>query len=178
MSYALVPYLIDLKKLTETAGGKDKSLIDAVIQAHLKAFEESASGDAKSLRDALTELVMGNQLDSDHGHVYGYALEKLCRHLGKQLDVQYWDATRTAALEDTGVGRLLEESGSPVPLPRICDFPSIGHIPEAKIETVLQDMRERLRNCDDADLRDLLKEFADWLDEALKQKKALILFYY
>jgi hypothetical protein len=178
MSYALVPYLIDLKKLTAAAGSKDKRLVDAVVKAHLKAFEESGSGGEKSLRDALTELVMGDELDSDYGHVYGYALEKVCRHLGKRLDVQYWDATRTDALEDTGVERLLEESGSPVPLPRIFDFPSIGHIPADKIKATLKDMRERLDDCGDADLRDLLKEFVSWLEDALSQKKALMLFYY
>src|SRR5690349_10292438 len=154
MSYVLQPYVIDLQALTSAIGSKDQSLLQSMIESDPEAFEEVLGGREIQPEQALSDLVMGVALDRKQGNAYGNALEKLCAHLGSGLPLKHWDAVRDAALTATGVGKILDESGPPVRLPMVDDFPVIGHIPVEKIETTMKEMRLRLQNCRDDSLAD------------------------
>jgi hypothetical protein len=178
MSYSLIPYAIELKHLRASVGSKKKALVEAVIKGHPKRFKEEASSGEVSLRDALTHLVMGESQDDDSGHVYGYALEELCRHLGTELKVDLWCGVRWEAMEILLLEKLLKESGSPVELPFIPDFPAIGHIAASDVARTLKEVQERKAGTTDTDLRDLLSEFQGWLKMARTGGKDLVLFSY
>jgi len=178
MSYVLQSYVIDLQVLTSAIGSKDQALLRSVIESDPDAFEEVLGGREIQPQQALSELVMDLALDPEQGHAYGNALEKLCAHLGSGLPVKYWDAVRDAALSATGVDKILEESGPPVKLPRVDDFPIIGHIPAEKMVVTMKEMRLRLQNCRDDGVTDLLEEFIEWLEQAETEKKGLVLVYH
>lgn len=177
MSYVVSPYLIDLTKLRTAIGSANAFLVDDVAEDNPDDFD-TGSNDEISLRQALTHLVFGNRLDERMAHRYGYALERLCRHLGTRLDSGLWDAVRWRTLEATGLDRIFEESGSPVPLPRIPDFPGIGYISVEQLSAALREAENQQRDSGDADLRDLLTEFKSWLEEAAQRRRSLVLFYY
>jgi len=178
MSYVLQPYIIDLKALTSAIGSKDQVLLQSVIESDPEAFEEVLGGREIQPLQALGDLVMGAPCNPEQGHAYGQALERLCAHLGSGLPLRHWDAVRDAALSATGVDKILEESGPPVKLPRVDDFPIIGHIPAEKVVMTMKEMRLRLQNCRDDGVTDLLEEFIEWLDQAEAEKKGLVLIYH
>jgi hypothetical protein len=170
--------------------------------------EDDGDDEEISLGRALRDLVMGNPPVEESAHQYGYALEQLCDHLGKRLDGEdVWEGIRWEVLEATGMEEIMERK-PPVPLPKTDDFPAIGHLTAAEIAemtarlsqgpltTAAPSGRKRkptprawLTNrilraithrqaLSDADLRELLDEFANWLREAAARKQGLVFFYY
>jgi hypothetical protein len=178
MSYSLIPYAVDLKKLRAAVGSKEQALVQAVIHGNAKLFKQQGEAGELSLREALEQLVMGSDLDGDWGHVYGYALEQLCRHLGTPLKVEGWIGVHWEIMEMFQLDQLLKDSGPPVELPFIADFPTIGHIRAKDLPRVLRDVQERKADATDADLRGLLGELEGWLKKARAGAKDLVLFYY
>ena len=175
MSYSLVPYQIDLAKLRDAVGGQDTQLIESIRAQDPERFDSDEY--ELSLGEALKQLVMGEELGTTATHQYGYALEKMADHLGQRLPFDLWCGVRWAAMEDSGVAPILE-SGPPVPLPKIPDFPGIGFLERDKIATMVTTMGEEGLTDDDEDLEELLKEFEEWLRAADRAKEDLLLFYY
>lgn len=175
MSYCLEPYMIDLSKLRAAIGSKDTKLIEAIRK---KAPERFDSDEYElTLGQALTQLVMGDKLGKKAPHQYGYALEKLAKHLGKWLPPDVWGGVRWAAMEDSGVARIME-GGSPVRLPRILDFPVIGFLERDQIASMVKKMGNEGLTHENKELEELLKEFETWLRKAAKAKLDLLFFYY
>ena len=184
MSYSLVPYFVDLDQLRRVVGSKDETLIAAVHASDPARFDDAGGenddgyGEELSLGAALSQLVMGEKLNKSHAHQYGYALERVCEHVGQRLTCNLWCGVRWAAMEDTGVDAILTRSGPPVKLPPIPDFPTIGYLDRQEVRAMVEQMGEEGLGHEDAELRELLKEFEGWLREAAGSGKDLILFYY
>ncbi len=211
MSYSLVPYLVDLNDLRRAIGSKDTELLEAVIQGDPDRFPpddlDESDGEVSGCR-ALRDLVMGTVPEAGSGHPYGYALERLCDHLGRRLDADMWESIHWEVLEDTGFEAVLSGSGSPVPLPPIDDFPTIGHLTPEQVQEIVRNMRggrlktaapdgrkprpslkswlvrrlmsriTRRGKLSDEDLRELLDEYEGWLRKAAATHQALVFFYY
>jgi hypothetical protein len=208
MSYSLIPYLIHLPALKLIPGSTDDALIASVIASRPEEFEDGGEDEGEiSLRAALTDLVMGKTLDPKSAHQYGYALEKLCDHIGERLDSDCWESIRWSLIEATGMERLLR-TGPPVQIPAIDSFPAIGHLDASEITQILDDLGDgHLKSAvpyapkykptissrilsfllsrlsgrpplTDEDLAEPLEEYEGWLREAAAKQKSLVFFYY
>jgi hypothetical protein len=151
---------------------------------------------------------MGEAPDSRSAHQYGYALERLCAHLGERLDADCWESIHWDVLEATGIEEILTRTGPPVPLPPIDNFPAIGHLKAADIASMVAKLGDgplktaapsgrkprrslrawllglllsrfsRREPLTDEDLRELLDAYAGWLRQAAARQKSLVFFYY
>lgn len=175
MSYSLVPYMVDLDKVRKAVGSGDADLVEQIRNSDPQRFGDD--GEDLSLGTALQQLVMGEPLIEEHGYQYGYALEQLVKHLGKELPLDLWCGVRWAAVADSGVEPILM-SGSPVPLPEIPDFPTIGHLPREMIISAVAKMGDEGLGHANPELLELLKEFETWMREAAREKLDIVLFYY
>ena len=175
MSYTLIAYMIDLPQLRSAVGGKDAALVRAVRKTNPAKFD--ADEDGLSLGDALEQLVMGREPGKKATHQYGYALEHLCRHLGKMVPVDLWSGVRWEAMEDSGVAEIMN-SGPPVKLPKIPDFPLIAFLDRTQVADRVKRMGAAGLTHEDEELQEMLGEFEGWLRAAAKGKKDLVFFYY
>ncbi|MGV3719289.1 MAG: DUF7691 family protein [Actinomycetota bacterium] len=210
MSYSLVPYLVDLEQLRQAVGGKNEALLAAVIAGNPDALQDAEPDDEElSLAQALRHLVMGEPLDAGSAHQYGYALMELCRHLGEELpERDLWESIHSNVLESTGADELLSRTGAPVPLPKIDDFPYIGHLEAAQISALVDRLgggrlisasptgrkpRRSFRSwligkllsritrrgpMTAEEVRECLDEYEGWLRAAAAKKKSLVFFYH
>jgi hypothetical protein len=175
VSYVLVPYLIDLAKLRSAVGSKDLALVEAIRKTDPEKFD--LRDDDLTLGDALSQLVMGEKLGRKATHQYGYALIRLCEHLGQRLDADEWSGVRLAALQDSGVAALMQ-SGPPVKLPKNPDVPLVGFLERAQVAEMVSKMGDEGLTHDDEDLQELLTEFEGWLRAAVKAKRDIVLFFH
>jgi hypothetical protein len=184
MSYALTPYLIDLEELRRAVGSRRQSLIAASLGGDPNelrdAWETEEDAEVEGLvsfDQAVRHLVMGEPLNQDCGSEYGYALERLCRHLGEVILPDAWGAVRWAAVTDSGLEDLLTKTGSPVPIPNT-DFPVIGHWTAAEVAAKVSELGGSHLTSDDDELQELLEEYEGWLRKAAAKGNAIVFFYY
>ena len=188
MSYTLEPFLVDLAEIRKAVGGGDAELISAVMEYHPEAFEmgvEDAQDEVEedeeeiSMSQALTELISGKLTSPDSAHQYGYALKELCDYLGEDVDRDMWCGVRWIAMEESGLDKIVEGSGSPVPLPdNPGTFPTIGYLTREKVRERVSQLGDDHLTADDDDMQELLDEYEEWLRAAAEQNKDIIFFYY
>jgi hypothetical protein len=193
MSYVLSGYILDIEKLKSIVGSKDASLVEAVMENSPEEFdldedeeddwdddddeENDEEDDEVSLATALRQLIMNEAKNPEEAHQYGYALREICAYCGEALDSDMWGGVRWAAVEDCGLEDLLTKTGTPVPLPPIESFPTIGHIRRENLNGYLQAAKERLQKTEDSDIEELLEEYINWLETAADKKQDIIFFY-
>lgn len=209
MSYNLVPFLVDLDQLRGAIGSKDTTLLAALQRANPDAFQYDEDDEGISLGQALKHLVMGERPDPASAHQYGYALMELCGHLGEEVaERDLWSSIRWEVLESTGADQLLSQTGPPVPLLPMDDFPVMGHLQAAEIAALVaklgngrvttaapsgrkprRSLRSRLigwlfsgltrrEPMTAEDVRECLEEYEGWLREAAAKHKSLVFFYH
>lgn len=210
MSYSLVPYLVDLEQLRRAIGCKSEALLAEVIAGNPDVLRDEESDDEElSLTQALRHLVMGEPPEAGSAHQYGYALMELCRHLGEELpERDLWESIHSDVLEATGADELLSRTGPPAPLPKIDNFPYIGHLEAAQIAALVDRLGEgrlisaapsgrkprrsfrswligkllsritRREPMTAEEVRECLDEYEGWLRQAAAKKKSLVFFYY
>lgn len=142
MSYSLSPYLIETETLRRLVGGGDEALLQSLLaESGLdEVDEESDDGEVPPGR-AFRQLVMGDRLDPDSAHQYGYALEQLCRCRGERLDRGgLWEGIHWDVLQATGVDQVLDGTEPPVALPAINSFPAIGYLSEDQVAATVTRM--------------------------------------
>ena len=83
MSYATAIYAVDLDQIRQAAGSANRKVIKQVKK---KTTIDAGDFDGIPIGQAIEELIRGQFTDADSGHMYGYALEGLCQHLGTRLD--------------------------------------------------------------------------------------------
>jgi hypothetical protein len=177
VSYTLTAFTVDLDGLRRVVGAGSAALLAAVVEYHPEAFaeEEDPEEEELPLRAALSELLQGKLSDPASAHQYGYALRELCDYLGEE--VGSWSDIRWWVIKRTGLDRVLESSGSPIPLPdNPGDFPVIGHIPRGQLPQRLEEARSRLATADE-DFTPLYLQLKGWLEDAAAAGRDLILFY-
>jgi hypothetical protein len=208
MSYTLVPYAIDLEELRGAVGSKDEALLASIREGWTEDVDEEEREEGKVTADrALNDLIMGTPRGEEAGYQYGYALERLCEHLGERLAADYWESITWRVLQGTGMGDLLHESGPPVPLPKIDDFPTTGHLTADRVRelaarlgekpptSVALSGKKKRRSFQewlvgkvlekitrrpmprDEDLVECMEEYAGWLREAAAKGKGIVFFY-
>jgi hypothetical protein len=182
MSYTLMAHLIDIPKLKKLVGSKDDLLLTA-IKEHSEEFdeedeEEDDDDDELTLLSALRQLIMGEMLDPNEAHQYGYAIVELCDYLGERLESDAWSGVRWEAIEQCGLESLLTKSGAPVDLPPNDAFPRVGHIRREEVESYLAAARQRSEKTGGGAIGELLEEYIGWLEDAADQGKDVVFFYY
>jgi hypothetical protein len=204
MGYTLNPIAVDLDEVAGALGSKNKRLLSSLVKKYGREFEDLDDAVAEffedeeidddfTARDALRQMIMGEPYRKEPGlgFVYGYVLEYLCCHFGELLPNEYWRTTSgwwpqqraDLALEALGVDeKVLRASrlyggGSPVPLPEIDDYPSIGYLRVEEIRSALEAFDEaKLAAIEDPDTRGALGVLRGWLRTCAESGRDLICF--
>ncbi|MFD0857082.1 hypothetical protein ACFQ07_33050 [Actinomadura adrarensis] len=134
MSYGIMPYAVNINVLRSphTYTSDPDDFLAWIQERHCK------DNDYGPTRESMREMFFGEPLTGAEGHVYGYTLKALCETFGAMLPNANWYPVRMRwfdAVQDalTQIGVRFDPtdliySGSPIPLPPIEDFPSIGHL--------------------------------------------------
>jgi hypothetical protein len=150
VSYSLVPYIVDIEKVKNAINSGNKELLAKVLQKSEleddfdpnKSDEEESDDDDEddepSLGRTVGDLILGRKRVEWAGFQYGYALEQLCSYFGKIPEGDNWCGVRWEIMEATGADVLLVSSGSPVQLPEIDDFPTIGFLSAQEVQKAVQ----------------------------------------
>jgi hypothetical protein len=180
MSYTLIPYFVDVAKLSSTIGSKDESVAKAVVAVASLECDEDDDEDQidDELEEAIFQLVTGEEKYPVGADQFGYALEEICEYCGKRPPIQYWDAVHWSAVEGCGLDDLLTNTGPPVQLPLSDDFPKIGHLRRENIAAHLQAARSRSETNRDQGVSELLGEYISWLETAARMKSDIVFFYH
>jgi hypothetical protein len=150
VSYSLVPYIVDLEKVKSAINSGDKELLAKLLQKSEldDDLDPSMSDEVEnddddednepSLGRAVGDLILGRKRVEWAGFQYGYALEQLCNYFGTSPQGDNWSGVRWEIMEATGADVLLVSSGSPVELPEIDDFPTIGYLSAQDVQMAAQ----------------------------------------
>ncbi len=169
MSYGLMVFRADLNALRRLYGSHDPdwSIYDPYEEEDLPPEGEM------SAEHALDEIVRGKlsagNLDTDAAQ-YGYALKLWCEACGTALDndkVMPWNGFMS--LPDDSVllpVRDLAWSGPPLALPDPPDFPMVGHLDAAHVDTALAAFGQLDLSGYDPMTREILEQYCSWLREA------------
>jgi hypothetical protein len=204
MGTNLIPIAVDLEKVGHALGSKNKRLLGAVVKKYSREFRDlddmaaeffadEGIDDSFTIRDALGHMILGQEYreEPELGFMYGYALEYLCRQLGKALSFGWrfrssstleWDMDRALAAagvpEDVLRISRLTGRGCPVPLPEIPDDPYIGYMLQEEMPAALAAFDEaKLAAVESEDARGWLAELRGWLQTCRDSGRDLICFY-
>lgn len=193
MGYSFSVYAVDLEKLKAVWGSADdkvknalkKKLADDITENDETWAEQIASEGVPSTETALDDIFAGKATKRKHGFQYGYALEIICRHLGKRvddLDMTWVDELIDPLLKKhkkPNAQKLLGSGSFPMPIPKPADFPEIGTIDAAGMTALgaaLDAIEEDAEDDDDA--TEVIEELRGWLASAKKAKKQIVWFIY
>lgn len=180
MNYKLVPYSVRLAEVRSLVGSCQESLPTKVCQQFLELeHQQHPFGvDINSdLFEALAELIDGENLNPERAYHYGYALQAMCEYLGTRLETNHWNQVKWSTLEDTGLNAVMGK-GSPISLPLIPDFPTIGHLSNKKIRQLIEEPKGNSLKIESEQVHGLLSDFDCWVQRAYDEKKDLVFFYY
>lgn len=181
MSYGLMPYSVRVEILREPHGYAPVHALAEAQQRH--------GGSDPSRYQAMRELFFNEPFTSTEGYLYGYALKGLCEALGDPMPNRHWMPFSmsghhlvTDALAGVGVqfdAYRLTTSLSPVDLPPIEEFPSIGHVLRADMEPVdAQFAAADLSAIADQSIRGAAEELRGWIRYCLQDNADLVCFYH
>lgn len=192
MGYVLKPYAVDVDALVAKHGCKDDQFLRAVerqFAGPLSTDECKLASERKqcpgrpSLRDALRRLVAGETQQASEGErlwyqpYYGYALELLCRVIGRALYNSEFESIHLSFLEKLKVmGPLLNAPPlPPVKDPR--DFPFVHHLTAEQVSR--EDKRLDSNRAWSADpmIRAAEDQYRSWISAAAKAGQGLVAFY-
>src|SRR3954451_15373640 len=120
MSSTLSVYAISFDRLKEVPGSRNHRLVESIsrdLEYFLNQIDElrdEEEGVVPTCREAVAQIIEGAPLSPRLGYLYGYALEAICAHLGREL-LAVHAIGRAAAWVD-GVDDLLQGRGVPVRL--------------------------------------------------------------
>ena len=171
MSYATAIYAVDLIQIREAVGAGNRKLIKQVKK---QTTIEAGDFDGIPIGQAIEELIRGQFTVPDSGHMYGYALEGLCQHLGTRLD-----SDSVGDICDLELDSPLEDARHPIALPEIDDFPMISSLSR---EAVVAEV-ERLESLDlaypdDEEIEEARNELLACLRQAAAKDLGVVTFYY
>ncbi|MEU0543404.1 hypothetical protein ABZ319_26370 [Nocardia sp. NPDC005978] len=191
MSYVVSPYAVDLEGLRLIGSYGQEFVDDIVRSAPANVLERLDEAEDVGLTpgDVIRQLLRGEPMHRDFGPSYGHALEALCRHSGTQLNNAHWAGMRFGyfalvqnALAEIGVDFDPSElvlSGSPVNLPEIEDFPSIGYLDNREIKSLAEIFADAdLDRLADDTVRASVADLVEWLRVCQDNGTGLVCFYY
>lgn len=188
MSSSISVYAVSLADLKRVAGSGDQALIDAATRARewfLSTIDDIDDEAPIRCAQALADIVNSRVSEEAPGYLYGYALEAICGHLGRELPnicgitgSTRWMEKVDATLKRRGITIQLNEllyRGSPVPIPaEPDDYPFIGYWTSVQIATALFAIRAGDRSELDNEMAETFKEIEGWLAAASESPNAAI----
>ncbi|XVQ11012.1 DUF7691 family protein [Spirillospora sp. CA-255316] len=200
MSYAIMPYAVHLKGVESMLGSRSERLLNDLLAGRARDLEDldelrgyvGLDGDeVTSARDALRHMIMGEEYDDRVGFLYGYCLKILIEtHRSSEwLPNGGWSAMRfdwfgTVGSEMKAAGVNFDPmdlifGGVPFTLPRIDDFPNIGHIAPGEMPALLESFAAM--NADAVTqygALDSIREIEGWLNTCHRSGRDLVCFYH
>jgi hypothetical protein len=172
MSYSLMPYAVDLQRLRSAVGSKDEALLAEIQEANPATFaDDDPDEDEISVGGALRDLIMGHAPVVVSAHQYGYALKVLVEHLGEWLPSDMWEGITWRVLQTTGMGDLLQNSGSPIPLPKMDDgFPVFGHLTAERVKELASKLGDTPPTTVDLSGKKKRRGLQEWLVDKVVEK--------
>lgn len=175
MSIAAVIYSVAAGPLRAAPGSRNEEL----------KLSLRLGKDAKSV--ALRELIDGADFSQD-ASIVCYAFERLCAHFGRQLPVASFSPVDSDLMTRIDISlkeaqlpfsvQTLIYGPAPVRLPRPDDFPSVGSIDEACVQTTATMIAKNGLGSDDADLDQALFDISEWTEVAAARGDMLVGFSY
>jgi hypothetical protein len=135
--------------------------------------DQSPGEDSRDKREHIRRLVFGEHEGADPSDL-AYALESLCRVLGKSLDTE--DAL--GSLEDLELGSPLIRWRLPVEIPRPRDFPFISYLTPEEVDAEVARLKKRDLPSGDEDIEHARRMLLKYLRAASRKKSAVVAFYY
>ena len=188
MSSAINVYALRLDQLTQLLGSRNASAIRTINEAHsyflsnVDAIDDQAG---MTCAQAVAELINGESSKDGPGYLYGYALEAVCAHVGRELPnicpiagASSWIEEVDAFLESKGIPiRLskLVQWGSPVPIPEPDDYPSIGYWSSDEIPPSIRAFAAADLSGAENDMVETLSQLRSWLQSAAKDPQAMVI---
>ena len=172
-----------MDRLKAIAGSHDQALYRCHCRCGHKRFLSNVDDiDDESeitCAEAVAELINGNRSEDASGYLYGYALQAICAHIGKELNTNIpgivgaveWSEEVDAILESKNIPIRLEKliyGGSPLPIPEPDDYPFIGKWLAEKIPAALTAFASLDLAGIDSEIADTLKQIHAWLESASK----------
>lgn len=152
-----------------------------------------SGGPRATAPEALRHLILGENQDRRVGFKYGCVVRCLCGHFGEELNHDEWYDLRRGSswfqeldgvLKDAGVPdrtfsirKHLQQRGSPVPIPRYSDFPSIGYLRGAEVTRALAALKRADFDGTDDLARQYLGDVRGWLQDCADSGRDLVCFY-
>jgi hypothetical protein len=181
MSSTFSVYAVPYDRLKRVPGSRDRDLVEAIVGAHEHFFAQidelaDEEDEVPSCREALAQIVEGAPLAGHLGYLYGYALEAVCDHLGRELDgvssisrAAGWIDPVDEFLRDKGVPIALSDlvfGACPVDIPTPDDHPFIGSWPPMVIPAALEAIRRVDATGVDYDTAESVAQIRGWLEAA------------
>jgi hypothetical protein len=191
MSSTLSVYVISFDRLKKVRGSRNRGLVEGIgaeLEYFLSQVDElrDEDEDVPTCRDAVAQIMERAPLATHLGYLYGYALEAICAHLGRELP-GVSSISRAAAWIDV-VDELLEGKGipiglstlvfgvCPVDIPTPDDHPSIGSWPPHVIPGALEAIRRADLAGSDDETTETIAQIRGWLEAAGDPEEGLMGF--
>jgi hypothetical protein len=195
-------FAVDLDRVRGLVGGAEPRFADQAVEifarreaiAEMLAEVPVAPGapPVPGPHEVMTQVLAGETGDDRAGFAYAYAVETLVSMYGIRLDNSGW-----YPMPMDWIGRVQEElkrfgvaeaqlplttliwGGSPIPIPRVGDFPGVGHLEAGEVRAAHASMAAvRPDQIGDPDLRAAVERLADWLSAASVWGRGLVAYYY
>lgn len=177
---------VPFDRLVRAPGSRDRALATAVAVEQADRFaaidamaDEDEEPPAPSCREALDRILDGEPRADDPGYVYGYAVEALCAHLGRELEgvsgisgASGWIEPVDDFLGPRGFPVTLSSlvfGRCPVMIPRPDEHPFIGSWPPDSVPGALAAIRAVDASGEDDDTRESVDLIRGWLEAASEQ---------
>lgn len=185
MSYGIIPYRVNLKRVAALIGTTDTSTRKKVIKHCSKRaalIDDLADSDnAPQFMEVVEELLDGKATHERYGFMYWYALESFITLLGQRLDNTYWKRIPAGEMDFFFQKFNLFNAALPLPMsiPKPNDMPIVFVLPASEITNdfkamVVNMMLKRESNYENIQLL----EVVEWIESAKRYKQDLVLFYY
>jgi hypothetical protein len=168
MSSTLWLYHIDLDKIKKVYGSKNQDLLQKIIIKNEKRYE-----DELMINEALDHIFFAKPMKKNEASVYGYALEQICKVLGKKIKSNILEGVGSDFIHKLKpVKPLLDREV--IPIPKNKDFPGIGYLTGEECKLILEKGFPSLHPRYATEQNELL----EIIEYTAKKKKNLIGFYY
>jgi hypothetical protein len=205
MGYILTATAVDLGKVADAVGSKNKQLVSALVKKFgddFEQFDDMAADfaddeddeEALTMRTVLTQMVMGEEYNEELGFMYGYPLEFLCQHFGEELSNEHWSAMPSGSEWGMTVDRGLKAAGvpesvlrvekhlmyrgAPIAIPEIEDFPGIGYLKLKEVKAAQKALGQaKIAAVKDKEVLASIQEIQSWLQTCAASGRDLVCFY-
>ena len=179
MSSWINVFVVDLDQLREAIASGDKQLVDAICQDQewfLATIDDIDDEAELKCGEAVAHLICGTPSDKYPGYLYGYAMEAICRQVGRELEnicqicgAGDWLEDVDKALQDQKVPIALSTlvyGGCPVKIPMPGDYPFIGSWSQESIPPALTALQCLEMFGLDREMTQTFQQIRSWLADA------------